>query len=113
MLTLETALRLAGIPAVLLSVFYWAVVIPGAIGVTQMIVTRTFIQSTIPDDLLEAAQIDGCNDIRFFFQFVLPLSKAVIAVIAMQYAIGHWNAYFNAFLYLTNSKLFTGKFICI
>ena len=84
----------------------WVMVIPGAIGVTQMIVTRTFIQSTIPDDLLEASQIDGCNDIRFFFQFVLPLSKAVIAVIAMQYAIGHWNAYFNAFLYLTNSKLY-------
>lgn len=84
----------------------WAMVIPGAIGVTQMIVTRTFIQSTIPDELLEAAQIDGCNDIRFFFQFLLPLSKAVIAVIAMQYAISHWNAYFNAFLYLTDSKLY-------
>ncbi len=82
----------------------WAMVIPGAIGVTQMIVTRTFINSTIPDELLEAAQIDGCNDIRFFWQFVLPLSKAVIAVIAMQYAIGHWNSYFSALLYLFDAK---------
>ena len=81
----------------------WVMVLPGAIGISQMIVTRTFIRNTIPDDLLEAAQIDGCNDIRFFWQFVLPLSKAVIAVIAMQYAIGHWNSYFNAFLYLSDN----------
>ncbi len=82
----------------------WVMILPGAIGVSQMIVTRTFIQSTIPDDLLEATQIDGCNDFRFFCTFVLPLSKAVIAVIAMQYAIAEWNAYFNAFLYLTDQS---------
>ena len=82
----------------------WVMILPGAIGISQMIVTRTFIRSTIPDELLEAAQIDGCNDFRFFAQFVLPLSKAVIAVIAMQYAIGHWNSYFNAFIYLSDSK---------
>lgn len=81
----------------------WVMVLPGALGISQMIVTRTFINSTIPDDLLEAAQIDGCSDIRFFFEFVLPLSKAVIAVIAMQYAIGHWNSYFGAFIYLSDS----------
>lgn len=84
----------------------WVMLIPGAMAVYQMIVTRTFIQSTIPEDLLEATQVDGCNDFRFFFQFVLPLSKAVIAVIAMQYAIGHWNDYFNAFLYLSNEDLY-------
>ena len=82
----------------------WVMVIPGAIGVSQMIVTRTFIQSTLPDDLLEATQIDGCSDFRFFWMFVLPLSKAVIAVIAMQYAIAEWNSYFNAFLYLTDQN---------
>ena len=82
----------------------WALIVPGAIGISQMIVARTFIQSTIPDDLLEATQIDGCSDTQFFFRFVLPLSKAVIAVIAMQYAIGHWNSYFSAFLYLFDSK---------
>lgn len=85
---------------------FWVMVIPGAIGISQMIVTRTFIRSTIPDELLEAAQIDGCNDYQFFFRFVLPLSKAVIAVIAMQYAIGHWNSYFNAFIYLSDKKLY-------
>ncbi|MBE5782499.1 MAG: carbohydrate ABC transporter permease [Clostridiales bacterium] len=84
----------------------WVMILPGAIGVSQMIVTRTFIVNTIPDELLEAAQIDGCNDFRFFGQFVLPLSKAVIAVIAMQYAIGHWNSYMSAFIYLTNAKMY-------
>ncbi|MGI5856054.1 MAG: carbohydrate ABC transporter permease [Candidatus Merdivicinus sp.] len=84
----------------------WAMLLPGAMSVYNMIVTRTFIQSTIPDDLLEAAKIDGCSDARFFFRIVLPLSKAVIAVIALFYAVGHWNAYFNAFLYLSDKNLY-------
>ena len=84
----------------------WAMLLPGAMGVYQMIVTRTFITVTIPEELIEATQIDGCTDTQFFWRFVLPLSKAVIAVIALQYAVGHWNAYFGAFLYLSNSKLF-------
>ena len=84
----------------------WVLIIPGAMAVYQMIITRTFIQSNIPEELLEATQVDGCSDFRFFFQFVLPLSKAVIAVIAMQYAIGHWNDYFTAFLYLSNENLY-------
>ena len=84
----------------------WAMLIPGALGVYQMIVTRTFIATTIPLELLEATQIDGCNDIMFFSMFVVPLSKAVIAVIALQYAVGHWNSYFNAYLYLSDNKLY-------
>jgi len=84
----------------------WTMLLPGAIGVTQLIVTRTFLSRGIPDGMLEAAQIDGCSDFRFFFEFVLPLSKAVIAVIALQYAIGHWNSYFNAFLYLSDKNLY-------
>ena len=84
----------------------WALLIPGAISVYSMIITRTFIQNSIPDELLEATQIDGCSDFMYFFLFVLPLSKAVIAVIAMQYAVGHWNAYFNAFIYLTKQSLY-------
>ena len=82
----------------------WSLVIPGAMAVYQMIITRTYIQSTIPDEMLESSQIDGCSDFRFFWKFIIPLSKAVIAVIAMQYAVGHWNSYFNAFIYLTDSK---------
>ncbi len=82
----------------------WALLIPGAMAVYQMIISRTYIQNTIPSELLESSQIDGCNDFRFFFTFVLPLSKAVIAVIAMQYAVGHWNSYFSAFIYLNDYK---------
>lgn len=82
----------------------WALIIPGAMGVYQMIVTRTFLVASIPQELLEMSQIDGCNDFRFFWSFVLPLSKAVIAVTAMQYAVGHWNSWFSAFLYLSDDK---------
>ena len=84
----------------------WAMIIPGAISVYSMIITRTFIANSIPEELLDATQIDGCSDFVYFFLFVLPLSKAVIAVIAMQYAVGHWNAYFNAFIYLTKKELY-------
>ena len=84
----------------------WAILIPGAISVYSMIITRTFIANAIPDELLDATQIDGCSDFYYFFLFVIPLSKAVIAVIAIQYAVGHWNAYFNAFIYLTNQELY-------
>lgn len=84
----------------------WAIIIPGAFSTYNMIVARTFIQNSIPGELLEATQIDGCSDFRYFFQFVLPLSKAVIAVLSMQVAIVIWNSYFNAFLYLSNEKLY-------
>jgi multiple sugar transport system permease protein/putative aldouronate transport system permease protein len=83
-----------------------AMLLPGAINVMNMIITRTFIQNTIPDTLLDAAQIDGCNDFRYLTAIVLPLSKTIIAVIGLYYAVYHWNAYFNAFLYLTDPKLY-------
>lgn len=82
----------------------WALIIPGAMGVYQMIVARTFLVANIPQELLEMSQIDGCSDFRFFWTFVLPLSKAVIAVTAMQYAVGHWNSWFSAFLYLSDDR---------
>ena len=84
----------------------WAMVLPGAMSVYNMIVARTFLQNSIPDDLLDAAHIDGCDDFRYFFSIILPLSKAIIAVLALWYAVGHWNAYFNAFLYLKDQKLY-------
>lgn len=84
----------------------WAMVIPGAMSVYNMIVARTFIQSNIPEELLEATRIDGCDDIGFFFRMVLPLSKAIISVLVLWYAVGHWNAYFNAFLYLYDENLY-------
>ena len=84
----------------------WAMIIPGAIGVYNMIITRTFIMTSIPSELQEAADIDGASDIQYLWHCVLPLSKAVIAVITLYYAVGHWNAYFNAFLYLSNRYLY-------
>ena len=83
---------------------FWVMIIPGAMAVYQMILARTFIASTIPEDIIESAKLDGCSDFRFFFQFVLPLSQAVIAVIALQYAVGHWNSYFHAMIYLQDSE---------
>lgn len=85
----------------------WAMVIPGMVGVYNLIVARTFIRSNIPGDLLEASQMDGCSDIRFFMNIVLPLSKAVIAVLVLFYGVGHWNSYFNPMLYLNTRKLFS------
>lgn len=82
----------------------WAMVIPGAITVHNMIITRTFMVNSIPKEMLEAAQIDGANDIQYFFKMVLPLSGSVIAVITLYYAVAHWNAYLNAFMYLSDRK---------
>ena len=82
----------------------WVMVIPGLISTYNMIVTRTFIQSNIPQEMLEAAQIDGCSDFQYFWRMVLPLSKSVIAVITLYYAVGHWNSYFNALIYLTDRE---------
>lgn len=85
---------------------FWSLLLPGALSVYNMILTRTFMQSNIPGELLEAAQIDGCSDLRFFFNMVLPLSKAVIAVITLYYAVGHWNAYFSAMIYLNEKDTY-------
>jgi putative aldouronate transport system permease protein len=84
----------------------WAMIIPGAVSVYNMIVTRTFFMTSVPYELLESAQIDGCSDTRYFFTILLPLSKAVIAVITLFYAVGHWNSYFSALIYLNNSELY-------
>ncbi|GHU83203.1 sugar ABC transporter permease [Clostridia bacterium] len=78
-----------------------ALLLPGAISVYNMIIARTFIQG-IPDELMEAASIDGCSDFRYFFAIVLPLSTSMLAVLCLYYAVGHWNSYFSAFLYLSD-----------
>ena len=83
----------------------WAIILPGAISTYNMIITRTFFMNTIPGDLVEASKIDGCTDFRFFFTILLPLSKAIIAVIALYYGVGHWNAWFGAMLYLRNPDM--------
>jgi len=80
----------------------FALFIPGGIGVYNMIVARTFFTTNIPSELLEAAKLDGCGNIKFFFHIVLPLSGAIIAILTLYYGIGHWNAYFSALLYITD-----------
>ena len=83
-----------------------AMLIPQALHVWQVIVARTFFSSTIPDELAEAAEMDGCSDANFLWRVVLPLSKPVIAVLVLLYAVFHWNAYFDALMYLNNPSLF-------
>ena len=70
---------------------FWVMILPGAMSVYNMVLARTFIQSSIPNDLMEAARIDGCSYTRYFFKIVLPLSPAILAVLALNYAVGHWN----------------------
>lgn len=82
----------------------WVMLIPGAMSVYNMIIARTFIQNTIPEELYEASRIDGCSDVVFFFKILLPLSVTIIAVLSMTYLAAHWNEYFNAFLYLSNKN---------
>lgn len=82
----------------------WALVLPGCFSVWMAIIGRTFLQSTIPEDLFEATNIDGGNYFHFLIKIVLPLSKPIIAVIALNFAVGNWNSYFNALMFLTDSE---------
>ncbi|MCK9478896.1 MAG: carbohydrate ABC transporter permease [Firmicutes bacterium] len=84
----------------------WALIIPVALGVWDLIITRTYLQSNIPQELYEAAEIDGAGDFRVLVQIVLPLSTPILAVITLFYAIRHWNSYFDALLYLKSMRLF-------
>jgi putative aldouronate transport system permease protein len=83
----------------------WALLIPNAIAVWQVIIARTFFQTSIPDELVEASEMDGCSDLRFLWSVVLPLAKPIIAVLFLMYAVGQWNAYFDALIYLKNPDL--------
>jgi len=80
----------------------WVMVIPSAVSVWNLIVMRTYFQTSIPFELQEAAFIDGCSNIRTLTQIVLPLSMPIIAVMTMYYAVAHWNAYFMALIYLND-----------
>ncbi|MCE5168849.1 carbohydrate ABC transporter permease [Paenibacillus profundus] len=84
----------------------WAMIIPGALAVFQVIIARTFFQTSIPEELAEASEIDGCSDVRFITSVVLPLSKPIIAVMTLMYAVGHWNSYFGALIYLKSPDMF-------
>ena len=82
-----------------------ALILPGAISVYNMIIMRTYFMNSIPYELQEAAEIDGCTPMGTLLRVMLPLSGPVLAVIALYYGVGHWNSYFNALLYINNEKL--------
>lgn len=82
----------------------WVMVILGATSMTNIIITRTFFQTNIPDELQEAARIDGCGNFRMFCQIVLPISTAIIAVMALFFAVTHWNGYFTAMIYIRDEE---------
>jgi len=84
----------------------WAVLIPSLMSAYNVIITRNFIETNLSGELEDAARVDGCSPIKYFTHFVLPLSKSIIAVITMYYAVGHWNSYFSAFLYLNDRELY-------
>lgn len=83
----------------------WSVILSGALSIYNMIIMKTFFENSIPTELLEAAKMDGITDIGYLWRIVIPLSKAIFSVIALYYAVGHWNSYFNAMLYLREKEL--------
>lgn len=84
----------------------WALLLPTAMSVWNMIIARTYFQNSIPAGLEEAATIDGCSNLKLFFQIILPLSQPIIAVLILYYAVGHWNEYFNALIYLNDQNIY-------
>ena len=84
----------------------WAIVLPSILSVWNLFMTKTFFESSIPNGLIEAAKIDGAGHFRTFTAVVLPLAKAIMAVMALYYAVGQWNSYFNAMIFLQDETLY-------
>lgn len=84
----------------------WAIILPSILSVWNLFMTKTFFESSISDGLIEAAKIDGAGPFRIFFSIVIPLSKAILAVMALYYAVGQWNSYFNAMIFLQDETLY-------
>lgn len=83
----------------------WVFIIPFSVNVFNLIITRTFFETSIPNELFEAASIDGCNHFTFFLKVVLPLSKAVVSVIGLYYLVWHWNDFFTGLIYIRDYNL--------
>ena len=81
-------------------------IVTAGVSVFHMIIARTFMRTAIPADIYGAAEIDGCSDAKIFFRIVLPLIKPLIAVMVLMFAVGHWNAFFGAMIYLRSDNLF-------
>lgn len=85
----------------------WGLILPGCITTMNVIVMRTFINTNVPDSLVEAAKIDGASDYRLFFVIVIPIMAPVLAALGFMTAIGHWNQWMTSYLYITKSELTT------
>ena len=83
---------------------YWAVILPGGINIYNALVMKSFFEG-LPDELKEAARLDGANELQVLLRVILPLSKPILLTIGLFYAVGHWNEFFNAILYLNDAKL--------
>ncbi len=86
---------------------FWVMVVPGAISTTNLLIMRNYFQHSVPQEIIEAAYVDGCTNVGTLVRVVLPVSKSIIAVMVIFYLVGHWNSYFNAMLYLNDRSRYT------
>jgi putative aldouronate transport system permease protein len=84
-----------------------ALLLPSSVNVYNMIIARSYFEKSLPEAIYESAMLDGSSKIRFFFQFAIPLSSAMVAVLALFFALGHWNAYMAPLMYITNKNIQT------
>ena len=84
----------------------WSMVFPAALGIFQVFLAKTFFQTTVSAELYDAARIDGCSEWQFLLRVVLPTSSAILAVLFLLYAVGQWNSYFNALIFLDDQTLY-------
>lgn len=84
----------------------WALVIPNAVSAFYVIIARTFFQTSLPEELIESAQIDGCSNTRYFLSIAIPLSKPILVVLILFSAVTHWNSYFQALIYLRDKEMY-------
>jgi len=83
---------------------YWSLILPGAVSAFNLLILRNFFMN-LPQELLDSARVDGAGDLRVLWDMILPLSKAVLAVVALFYAVAHWNLFFNAILYVRDTNM--------
>ena len=84
---------------------YWALILPTCVGLWNAMIAKTFFLTTIPDELYDSAAMDGCGQFQTFIRIVLPLSKTIIAILALYAAVGYWNDYFGPMVYITDSNM--------
>ena len=84
----------------------WAIIMPGCVSVSNIIVIRTYMSTSIPNELQEAARIDGCSDFQIFLRVILPLCRPILFVMVLYAIVGYWNNYFNALLYIQSTDLY-------